>query len=255
MYTIEDKINHKIDLNSLGFVTVKASHSYVTPNSFISPNTTPSVQRGIDAVAANGTVHIQSGTTYTGGADASAKTVTLAPGASPSCVTITGNLVLNSGDILDIEADGTTACTLYDQFIVNGTVTLGGATLNLILGYVPANGDQLKIIDNDLADAVTRQFAQGGTILAGGTLFDINYQGGNGNDVVLTACGAGKVHNGANNYCTIQDAIDAAVNGDIITVDAGIYAENVIVNKQVTILGPNANNDPYSATTRLQKLL
>ncbi|MFZ1515029.1 MAG: HYR domain-containing protein [Saprospiraceae bacterium] len=244
LYTIEDKINHKIDLNSLGFVTVKASNSYVTPNSFTTPNTTPSVQRGIDAVAANGTVHIQSGTTYTGGADASAKTVTLAPGASPSCVTITGNLVLNSGDVLDIEADGTTACTLYDQFIVNGTVTLGGATLNLILGYVPANGDQLKIIDNDLADAVIGQFAQGGTILAGGTLFDINYQGGDGNDVVLTACGAGRVHNGANNYCTIQDAIDGAVNGDIITVDAGTYTENILVNKQVTILGPNANIDP-----------
>ncbi|MBK6824811.1 MAG: hypothetical protein IPG87_18225 [Saprospiraceae bacterium] len=95
-----------------------------------------------------------------------------------------------------------------------------------------------------MADAVIGQFAQGGTILAGGTLFDINYQGGDGNDVVLTACGAGRVHNGANNYCTIQDAIDGAVNGDIITVDAGTYTENILVNKQVTILGPNANIDP-----------
>ncbi|MBL7822498.1 MAG: HYR domain-containing protein, partial [Saprospiraceae bacterium] len=245
LYSIENKILHNIDDSGLGYVSVKANTTSVTQTSFSNPTTTtPSIQRGINALGSAGRVNIEGGVTaYTGGADATGKTVTLAPGASPSCVTITGNLVLNSGDILDIEADGTTACTLYDQFIVNGTVTLGGATLNLILGYVPANGDQLKIIDNDLADAVTGQFAQGGTILAGGTLFDINYKGGDGNDVVLTACGAGKVHNGANNYCTIQDAIDAASNGDVITVDAGTYAENIVVNKSLTIKGPKFGVD------------
>ena len=188
LYTIEDAINHKIDNATFGFATVKANHAYVTTNSFFTPNTSPSVQRGIDAVAANGTVRIQSGATYTGGADASSKTVTLASGASTACVTITGDMVLNGGDVLDIEVNGTTACTLHDQFIVNGMVTLGGATLNLSLGYSPANGDQIKIIDNDMADAVSGQFSQGTSITVGLYTFVINYAGGDGNDVVLEAC-------------------------------------------------------------------
>ena len=41
------------------------------------------------------------------------------------------------------------------------------------------------------------------------------------------------------NYCTIQSAINAASANDVISVDAGTYAENVIVNKSLTILGPN----------------
>ncbi len=52
--------------------------------------------------------------------------------------------------------------------------------------------------------------------------------------VVLTGTG---VHL---EYCTIQAAIDAAVNGNTITVAAGTYPENVIVNKDVTLFGANA---------------
>jgi len=45
-------------------------------------------------------------------------------------------------------------------------------------------------------------------------------------------------------YATIQDAIDAAQTSDghIIRVDAGIYYENVIVNKMVALIGENKLN-------------
>ncbi|UCE29021.1 MAG: right-handed parallel beta-helix repeat-containing protein [Candidatus Bathyarchaeota archaeon] len=43
-------------------------------------------------------------------------------------------------------------------------------------------------------------------------------------------------------YPTIQAAVNAAGNGDIIEVDAGIYPENVVVNKTVTINGDSATN-------------
>jgi len=50
-------------------------------------------------------------------------------------------------------------------------------------------------------------------------------------------------------YTTIQGAInDANATGDVIEVCAGTYAENVVVNKEVTILGPNANVDPCSGS-------
>lgn len=61
-FAIEDKISHKIDLASLGFVNVKANNDFVTVNSFISPNTTPSIERGVSAVASGGTVNIGPGT-------------------------------------------------------------------------------------------------------------------------------------------------------------------------------------------------
>ena len=42
---------------------------------------------------------------------------------------------------------------------------------------------------------------------------------------------------GANNYTTIQAAIDNATAGDTIRVWAGTYNENVVVNKTVTLIG------------------
>jgi parallel beta-helix repeat protein len=44
-------------------------------------------------------------------------------------------------------------------------------------------------------------------------------------------------HIGGNSYATIQDAVNAANAGAVITVDPGSYAEKVTVNKSVTIEG------------------
>jgi len=43
------------------------------------------------------------------------------------------------------------------------------------------------------------------------------------------------------NYETIQEAINHASNGDTILVSQGIYTENVVVNKSVSIVGENRN--------------
>src|SRR5437016_2583040 len=50
-------------------------------------------------------------------------------------------------------------------------------------------------------------------------------------------------HIGAATYSTIQAAVNAAVNGDTITVDPGIYNELVTVNKSVTLLGAQVGVD------------
>ncbi|HEC76387.1 MAG TPA: PKD domain-containing protein [Thermoplasmatales archaeon] len=44
---------------------------------------------------------------------------------------------------------------------------------------------------------------------------------------------------GANNYTNIQDAIDDATDGDTIFVYSGIYYENVVINKRITLIGEN----------------
>jgi hypothetical protein len=140
-YDIEDRIIHKIDNASYGLVTWVATHRYVTPNSYL-PNitTTPDVQRGVGAASNGDIVHIEAGA-YTGNVDATAKTVTLSPGASPACVTINGNVSLNGGDVMYIEADNTTCLyrlrPVYCQWF---SVSLGGATLGFDIGLYPGFG-------------------------------------------------------------------------------------------------------------------
>lgn|GEM_PF-3432479 len=191
-YAISDKIVDAVDDASLGFVRVKAGAVFVTPNSFVSPNTTtPSVQRAIDAATTGDTVHVQAGS-YTGGATASGKAITLSPGASPSQVTINGNLALGSNDTLLIEVDSPSLPSGYDNLIVIGTVDISAATLSLVVNYSPVHDDALTIIDNNLVDGVTGEFSNTSTAaLTGaksitGTQWDVNYAGGSNNDVVLS---------------------------------------------------------------------
>jgi nitrous oxidase accessory protein NosD len=61
LFSLEDKIQHKIDASTLGFVTVVPNNNYVTINSFVSPNTTPLIQRGIDAASAGNIVNVNTG--------------------------------------------------------------------------------------------------------------------------------------------------------------------------------------------------
>lgn len=116
---------------------------------------------------------------------------TVAPGLSPGCLT-SGNLSYTGGS-LEIEINGATVCTEYDQQIVNGTVDLGTATtlvISRLSSYRPNLNDTYVIINNDGTDAVTGTFAglaQGATTVVDGVTYTISYTGGeDGNDVVLT---------------------------------------------------------------------
>ena len=44
---------------------------------------------------------------------------------------------------------------------------------------------------------------------------------------------------GANNYTSIQSAINDASNGDTIFVYSGIYYENIVINKRINLIGEN----------------
>ena len=114
----------------------------------------------------------------------------LAPGTSPGCLS-SGSLFLNGE--FQVELQGTTACTLYDQQKVTGGVTLNSTTstlnMSLINKYTPKVGDAFKIIDNDAADVVTGTFKglpEGATFKVSGYVMKISYKGGDGNDVVVT---------------------------------------------------------------------
>jgi hypothetical protein len=65
-------------------------------------------------------------------------------------------------------------------------VSLAG-DLALDVGFSPSLGDMFTIINNQGTNPVSGTFSQGSSISADGFLFGINYGGGDGNDVVLTA--------------------------------------------------------------------
>ncbi|QGQ22587.1 hypothetical protein F1728_07805 [Gimesia benthica] len=152
------------------------------------------IQEAVEKVTPGGTINIKSGT-YAGNVDATAtgvdKSVTLAPGNSPGQVIINGDFILNADDTLDIEVNGATAGSGFDQFVVSGTVDLGGAALNLIDGYDPVDGDVFTLIQNDGASSVTGTFAglpegfEFIDFLGSGLSAYLTYVGGDGDDVVI----------------------------------------------------------------------
>ena len=81
--------------------------------------------------------------------------------------------------------------------------------------------------------------------------------GGQGTDILS---GVERVTDGAGHsfllvgnggFATIQAAVDAAVAGDTIMIAAGVYSGNVVVNKQLTILGAHAGVDASDASRDL----
>jgi fibronectin-binding autotransporter adhesin len=109
------------------------------------------------------------------------------PGNSPGLLN-SGSLALNPASILEVELNGTNAGVSYDQVNVAGTVNLGGATLKPLLGFNSAVSNQFVIIANDGVEPITGTFnglPEGSTLIAGSTIFQITYKGGDGNDVVL----------------------------------------------------------------------
>ena len=60
---------------------------------------------------------------------------------------------------------------------------------------------------------------------------------------------------GYDQFSTIQDAIDAVAVGGTVNVYAGNYAENLAIDKALSLLGPNAAIDPNTETRAAEAVL
>ena len=69
----------------------------------------------------------------------------VAPGASPGVLTVNGNFLQGASGTLEMEIDGTTPATTYDQVVVTGSATING-TLDLTTGFDPADSDVFTLI-------------------------------------------------------------------------------------------------------------
>ena len=146
----------------------------------------------------------------------------------------------------------------HDQVRVLGagrTVTLGSAPLSIDLGsFIPQSGDTFTIVELiDVTSSVSGTFnfnsvtlPQGGTFTSGLQQFQIDYAGGDGNDIVLTVVqspdfgdapdtGAGT---GAGNYQTL-----AANRGPSHTIVAGLQLGANVDGDDGTLQNVTANAD------------
>ncbi len=132
-----------------------------------------------------------SGTGTIGGSLSVSNVGNLAPGVGSSPgILHTADVALASGSNFQLNVNGNTAGTQYDQLDVNGTIDLTGADLSLIGAFAPTVGQSFMLIDNDGSDPVTGTFTglpSNGTLTFNSVVLAIRYDGGDGNDVVLTA--------------------------------------------------------------------
>lgn len=197
------------------------------------------LQEGLSMTTSLGSLNVGTGT-YNSGFVPSSKAISLRPGLSPGQVTLNGNLTLDANDSLGIEINGNTP-TLYDRVIVNGTVTLGGATLNLTSAFAPVAGNTFTIIENDGSDAVSGTFAglaQGASINIGSTVYTISYTGGTGNDVVLTTasigpCSAVSIPTGITTLTGVT--VEVPINVDDMT-GRGAFGYDTLITYNASVL-------------------
>jgi autotransporter-associated beta strand protein len=106
----------------------------------------------------------------------------------PTNVFTTGSIALSSAVTMYLRIYGGGFGVPNDRLNVAGAVSLGGATLTLSTYSPHPPRSTFTILDNDGADPVNGTFAglpEGAVATAGGNRFQITYQGGDGNDVVL----------------------------------------------------------------------
>ena len=123
----------------------------------------------------------------------------LSPGASPGILT-TGSVTTAAGSTVSLEVGGLTVGTQFDRIVSNGTVSIGGGVLavSLINSFVPTQNDSFLVWENDDTDLFAGFFDGLGEGAAlpipetsgnpdlDGDYWMVTYQGGSGNDLVLT---------------------------------------------------------------------
>ncbi|MFT3882808.1 MAG: PEP-CTERM sorting domain-containing protein [Gemmatales bacterium] len=114
------------------------------------------------------------------------------PGNSPGLVTFDGDLFYGGLSTLHMEIAGITRGVLYDAIdVMGGNISINGALdVRLLNGFVPQFGDSFLLVNNrgsNPIDGIFTGLPEGSHVFSVGGEFSITYQGGNGNDIVLTA--------------------------------------------------------------------
>ncbi len=153
----------------------------------------------------------------------------IAPGNSPGCLN-TGDLAYTGGSF-DVEIGGKAiAACEYDNMVATGTVNLGSNTtlnVSLVNSFAPAKNDTFSIILNDSNDAVQGAFkglADGDKFTLGGYTYQINYDAGDGNDVVLLVTGTPSAP---------DTGVGSLISSPIVTLIAAISVAGAVAGYRI----------------------
>ncbi len=152
-----------------------------------------------------------------------------------------GYLNASSGSILNNNVSGTRgwvvdgAAALYN-FSGNtwGEPQNEACDIALINATVLANYSPLLSLSTNNDNAFICSAGIGGPEGRATAYVDATPAAGNGSD--------------NSNYTTIQEGINGALPGGTVQVAEGTYVEEIVINKQLNVLGPNANINPNTGT-------
>lgn len=112
---------------------------------------------------------------------------TFAPGISPASVRFDGDVEFDAASNLEIELGGTTPGVQYDELIVLGDASLGGALdVELIDGFVPAIGSTFQFLN--ASGGVNGSFSSASLPAVAGRSWQLDYQS-NAVALVVTLAG------------------------------------------------------------------
>lgn len=130
----------------------------------------------------------------------------IAPGNSPGILNVTGNVAFASTNSFNVELDGTTVGTDYDQLNVTGSVNLNSATLNVSLGFTPTSGNTFTIIQSSgVLIGTFNGLPNGSTFSVGGNTLRIDY--GTNSVVISVDSGGGSGGTGGSNGAGSGDGL------------------------------------------------
>jgi autotransporter-associated beta strand protein len=204
-------------------------------------------------------VTVSSGATLGGsGTINSANTVTvnrgghLAPGSVGPGILNSGSVTFASGAEFDVDLNGTIQGTNYDELnLAGGTASLGGAALNVNLGFTPAIGSVFTIIHATSGVSGTfNGFTEGRVFTATsgsftGT-FEITYRGGpDDTDVVLTVVNAPPTFVAGADVSVTDESGEQTILGWATAISAGPQSD---LGQQVHfVIQANSNPSLFAA--------
>ncbi|MEO8146041.1 MAG: hypothetical protein ABI723_00325, partial [Bacteroidia bacterium] len=183
------------------------------------------------------------------------------PNTSTTDVSTTSNKSLSFGNNskLNIEIDGITVNTQYQQLSVTGLINLSNATLTFTGStYLPVGGETFTIVNNDGSDVITGTFAglpEGaviGNFLGSSQSAQISYTGGTGNDVVLTVCSLNPSISGSTTFCSASSTtLNAGSGYSSYNWSTGATTQTISVNTAATFTVTVTNGSGCTGTDNI----
>lgn len=149
---------------------------------------------------------------------------TVAPGASPGQLSVSGTVTLMPNSIYQVELNGVAAGSTYDQLNIGGPLAVTNAILAVIPGFNSAVSNAFTIVLNNGVGAVNGTFdglPQNATFMAGGKTFRISYTGGSGNEVTLTQVSTAPAITSLTSDAPMGEGSVVTVTGSFTEPDAG----------------------------------